>query len=452
MKTQRFIEQAKAVTVDVIRAYFIENDMEKVQSYFSQQHTSFVGTGRYEVFPSYDNIFHTMAIRIHEIQRSRLQNIQVYVTFANEARCLTLMKCHITTELYTGYSIELDLRLSCVLINEEDGAKILQLTCSAPNDMQSTAQPNTRHRSAVERLAAAAANRSPSGISYHHIDAEYSAKYVNQTLATLAGYATPQEMLLATGGRLRELVDERDQDKVRQVIGSLTEDGSTYNINYRLRNKQGGFTWVLERGRRTTSDDGEPCIICSASPLLPPHSATSSNMPPWQAPSYEIPTEAFLRISLDIVSSNTKDAAMQKLLQLACDLLQLAGIWVTDIHYSSQPMKLVTYYDTDGLPPPELFLQETGDEILSFLNAKGFAQCSDTSLLPAKYYPTFAQQNISSFCQEPIKVNGQYAYIATFYQKDSQHALTAHELEIIRLTSKVISILLNKDFFSKEHL
>lgn len=111
----------------------------------------------------------------------------------------------------------------------------------------------------------------------------------------------------------------------------------------------------MERGRRTTGTDGAPCIICAASPLLQPEDNSSCDWPQLPAHSYEIPSEAFLNITLDIVSSNTREAAMQQLLQLASDLLQLAGIWVTDIRQSSQPMRLAAYYDASNMTPSELF-------------------------------------------------------------------------------------------------
>ncbi len=452
MKTQRFIEQSKATATKLLYAYFIENDMEKVQACFSRQNPSFIGWGRQEVFCGYDNIFHTMTIRMQEIQRSRIQKMQVYVPYATASRCIVLLNCHISTELHTGYNLDVDCRMSFVLVNENDTAKILQLTVSVPPTTADIATTATKQHHITANLAADAAGYSPNGLKYCLIDAEHTATYVNRSLAQLAGYQTPQELLAATQGQLQNLVDARDLAKVRQVMQSLTEEGSTYTINYRLRTKQAGFTWILERGRRTTGTEGAPCIICAASPLLQPEDNSSCDWPQMSAHSYEIPSEAFLNITLDIVSSNTRDVAMQQLLQLASDLLQLAGIWVTDIRQSSQPMRLAAYYDASDMTPSELFLEQTGDETLRFLNSKGFAQCSDTRLLPAKYRPNFALQGIRSFCQQLIKVEGQNAYIATFYQRDSQHSFTAHELEIIRMTSQIISVLLNQDFFSEEQI
>ncbi len=452
MKTQRFIEQSKATATRLLYAYFIENNMEKVQACFSRQNPSFIGWGRQEVFCGYDNIFHTLTIRMHEIQRSRIQKMQVYVPYATASRCIVLVNCHISTELHTGYSLDIDCRMSFVLVNENDTAKILQLTVSVPPTTADIAVTATKRRHITAKLAADAAEYSPNGLKCCLTDAEYTATYVNRSLAVLAGYQAPQELLAATQGQLQNLVDARDLPKVQQAMQSLAEEGSTYTINYRLRTKQAGFVWILERGRRTLGMDGEPCIICAASPLLQPEDNSSYDLPQLPAPSYEIPTEAFLNISLDIVSSNTRAVAMQQLLQLASDLLQLAGIWVTDIRQSSQPMKLAAYYDASGMQPSELFLEQTGDEILSFFNTNGFAQCSDTRLLPAKYRPNFTLQGIRSFCQRLIKIEGQNAYIATFYQRDSQHSFTAHELEIICMTSQVISVLLNQDFFSEEHI
>ena len=451
MKTQRFIEQSKATVKALVYAYFIENNMGKVQACFSQQNASFIGWSRQEVFCSYANIFNAMAVRIHEIQRSRIENIQLFVPYATSSHCIVLLNCHISTELQTGYNLEVDCRMSIVLVNENDTAKILQLTVSVPPSTTDTATIANKRRHITAKLAADAAGYSPNGLKCCLPDTEYTATYINQSFATIAGYRTPQELLTATQGQLQKLVDERDLPKVQQAMQSLAEEGSTYTINYRLRTKQNSYTWILERGRRTTGTDGTPYIICAASPLLQSEDNSSCDLLQLPARSYEIPSEAFLNITLNIVSDNTRDEAMQQLLRLVCDLLQLAGIWVTDIRQSSQPMKLAAYYDSSSLPPPELYLEQTGDETLQFFNSKGFAQCGDTRLLPAKYRPTFALQGIRSFCQQLITIGGQNAYIATFYQRDSQHSFTAHELEIIRRTSQVISVLLNKDFFSEEH-
>ena len=50
MRNASFVEQARQRTLDFFQAYFIENNMEKMLSYFSK-HSSFMGWGSKEIYP-----------------------------------------------------------------------------------------------------------------------------------------------------------------------------------------------------------------------------------------------------------------------------------------------------------------------------------------------------------------------------------------------------------------
>ncbi len=451
MKTQRFIEQSRQAAKHMLYTYFIENNMEKVQACFSRQNPSFIGWGESEVFCGYHSIYRTFSSRIQEIKRNRIKNMQLYVPYATPSRSIVLVNCHICSELETGYNMETDCRFSFVYINEDDAAKILHLTVSVPKDPDGGHALKCRRRRITSRLAAQAADHSPNGIKYCQINEPFTMSYVNQTLSHLAGYQSPQQLLEATQGRLDNLVDARDLATVRQAMASLKEDSAAYTINYHLRARNGQTVAVLERGHFAIGRSGAAYIVCCIAPLLPAAPAPANNVPP-SVPSYEVPTEAFLKVALDIVYSNKGSEAMQQLLFLVCDLLQLAGIWLTDIRQSALPMQLAAYYDIDNVPPPKRFFLQTGDETLRFFNSKGYAQCTDTRLLPAKYQPTFRQHGITAFCQQLVKSGGKAAYILTFYQKEQQHSFSARELEITKITAQFISILLKQNYYSKEQI
>ena len=452
MKTQLFIEQSRQAAKHMIYTYFIENNMEKVQACFSRQAPSFIGWGKSEVFCGYCSIFRTLSNRIQEIKRNRIKNMQVYVPYATPDRSIVLVNCHICSELETGYNLETDCRFSYVYINEDGAAKILHLTVSVPTASTDDSTLKCRRNRITARLAARAADHSPNGIKYCRLDEHFTISYANQMLAQLTGYQSPQQLLEATQGRLDNLVDECDLANVRQAMGSLKEDGDVYTINYHLRTKNGNTVGVLERGHLATGKSTASYVVCCTSPLLPTPSAPGDVLPPHGMPSYEIPTEAFLKVALDIAYSNNGSEAMQQLLQLVCDLLQLAGIWVTDIRHSAQPMNQIFYYDIDGAAPPASFLAQTGNETLQFFNSNGYAQCTDTHLLPSKYRHTFMQHGITAFCQQLIKIDGENAYIVTFYQKEQQHSLSARELEITKITAQFISVILKQDYYSKEQI
>lgn len=435
----------------MLYTYFIENNMEKVQACFSQQTPSFIGWGKSEVFCGYCSIFRTLSNRIQEIKRNRIKNMQVYVPYATPDRSIVLVNCHICSELETGYNLETDCRFSYVYVNENGAAKILHLTVSVPPASDDNTLKHRRNR-ITARLAAQAADHSSNGIKYCLLDEHFTISYANQMLSQLTGYQTPQQLLEETQGCLDNLVDERDLAKVKQAMRSLKEDSDVYTINYHLCTREGNTIGVLERGHLATGKSNTTYVVCCISPLLPATQEPAEGLPQPCAPSYEIPTEAFLKVALDIVYSNNGSDAMQQLLQLVCDLLQLAGIWLTDIHQSALPMQLVAYYDIDNVAPSQLFLTQTGNETLQFFNSKGYAQCTDTRLLPAKYQPNFCQHGITAFCQQLIKTGGKGAYIVTFYQKEQQHRLSARELEITKLTAQLISILLKQNYYSKEQI
>ena len=58
-----FAEQARQRTLDFFQAYCIDNNMDKVLSYFSKQ-SSYIGWGSQEIYPDYADIVATAHERL----------------------------------------------------------------------------------------------------------------------------------------------------------------------------------------------------------------------------------------------------------------------------------------------------------------------------------------------------------------------------------------------------
>lgn len=80
---------------------------------------------------------------------------------------------------------------------------------------------------------------------------------VSEQFANLLGYASPEELMEASGGSMSGIVDH--EDTAREMPGAIesVSKGEMYTMHYRLRCKDGRWMNVEDRGRLITNEKGE---------------------------------------------------------------------------------------------------------------------------------------------------------------------------------------------------
>lgn len=88
------------------------------------------------------------------------------------------------------------------------------------------------------------------------------------------------------------------------------------------------------------------------------------------------------------------------------------------------------------------------EDVLASFNSQGFSQCSNTKILPDKYYTIVKEYNISAyllkyFIVEDSKTSKPATYVLAYYQYDIEHRWSENERDIVDQTAKFLRLMLN---------
>lgn len=112
-----------------------------------------------------------------------------------------------------------------------------------------TEEPDTRKPRGSEELYRLLAEHSTDMISKHAPDGVYT--YASPACRTLLGYA-PEELV---GRDAYELFHPEDCEEIRRIHTAILEHPDTYTVAYRIRRKDGSYTW-FETTSRTVREPG----------------------------------------------------------------------------------------------------------------------------------------------------------------------------------------------------
>ena len=88
------------------------------------------------------------------------------------------------------------------------------------------------------------------GTSICFDDKKMSVAYIGKDFLNFLGY-TYDEFMANCQGSLLNMVYEQDREEVRDIIDSWFKSGDYYEVEFRIRKKDGTVTWVLDKGIRS---------------------------------------------------------------------------------------------------------------------------------------------------------------------------------------------------------
>ena len=96
----------------------------------------------------------------------------------------------------------------------------------------------------------------PGGVKISNDDPEYSFKYVSEQFANMLGYATPKELMDASGGNIIGLAHPDDvKVGLADALNQYTHSDH-YATIYRIRCKDGTYKYIEDRGQKVIKEDG----------------------------------------------------------------------------------------------------------------------------------------------------------------------------------------------------
>lgn len=101
----------------------------------------------------------------------------------------------------------------------------------------------------------------PGGIIGGYLEPGFPLYVANERLLHMAGYDSCEEFERDIGGLVLNSIHPDDWEYVNQEMAQLPDLGDQYEIQYRMKKKDGSYLWVHDIGRRTLSADGREAII-----------------------------------------------------------------------------------------------------------------------------------------------------------------------------------------------
>ena len=455
MKQSEFCKKAQQNAIAVLKAYFVESNMEKALSYFSKDCSSWIGCGENELYLNYPDVFNTFTRRTGEILRHTMDDTNSCVLFDGGSFCMVLVTATITPAPQTGTYFKETGRFTFAFRSEDGEPKVVQLHSSAPwhklqvgelypQEEGSKAFFKLEQQLDSGNLPAFTAANTPNGLKCCLVDKDYPAVYLNKALYKLAGYDSMTEMLTATHGEMKNMVYAADLPKLKKVMA--THCGSEpYTINYRLLRKDGTAVWVLERGQFTPTDGDDDYFICTIAPLMQEQESfnygTLVNYD--DIASAQIPMDLYFKAALDIIEQNDKQTAMEKLMKLCCSMAQISGAFIKDIRRSGEFMPVVAKYFI-GSDEFTSLLKCTPEDIVNRFNSQGLNQCSNTVLLPKVYKDKLDMLDVKAYLSKTIRTGGSDSYVLTFVSLGTPHNWTDSDKDFITQTARLLALLLDK--------
>lgn len=91
-------------------------------------------------------------------------------------------------------------------------------------------------------------------------DAAWTMEFVSQGALELTGYQ-PEELIGQTAASFDQIIFADDRERVRQVIHNALDNGTKFELEYRITRKSGEIRWVVERGSAVKRADKGVCIL-----------------------------------------------------------------------------------------------------------------------------------------------------------------------------------------------
>ena len=100
----------------------------------------------------------------------------------------------------------------------------------------------------------------PGGIVGNYLAPGFPFYLVNDDVLNMLGY-TYEELMADTRMEIASLIHPDDLSRVEHAVSDGLAAGEQYEVEYRLRRKDGCYLWVYDTGRKIIADDGRPALF-----------------------------------------------------------------------------------------------------------------------------------------------------------------------------------------------
>lgn len=261
--------EAAGVIHNFFYAYMVERNWQKTASYLTEE-VQWVGTGANETA---DHIGKVISLLQEEI-RLDPDPYEIRLIINKEQllseTCAAVFGSLEVTRLLDEDAVSLEVRVtaSCMEVNGE--CKIAAIHASTGMIQQEEGEyfpVRFAHEARAEfekRVSARSfdlLNKSiPGGIIGRYLEENFPLYCVNDRMLNHLGY-TYEEFVQAIEGNVINSIHPDDREWVDRLVGDALEREKEYEVQYRMRKKDGSYIWVNDVGKKGLADDGRAVCL-----------------------------------------------------------------------------------------------------------------------------------------------------------------------------------------------
>ena len=101
----------------------------------------------------------------------------------------------------------------------------------------------------------------PGGIIVRYMEDGFPLYIINEYTLKIAGYSSYDEFFKDTDGLVINSIHEDDRQMVIDSVSDALSKTNQYEVQYRMKTKDGGYIWVYDIGRKVVAQNGRDAII-----------------------------------------------------------------------------------------------------------------------------------------------------------------------------------------------
>lgn len=269
-KQQQDTKEVYQALDEFFQSYLIERNMEKVLSKVTDEIYS-LGTGEEEIATNKEEfkqllmsefavLPQTIPYKIMNYHEKKIGEV-AWNCFCNVETCIQLNeeeKVFYTTRLTASFIKAQDQYLASVL-HMSEGSSYQEENEFFPLRF-SKDRTETLNKESQQDLMEIICQIMPGGVIGAYLEEGFPLYVVNEQILDLMGY-TYDEFVEETGGYISNSIHEEDINFVTECIYKQLQLHKQYEIEYRLKRKDGSYIWVYDIGRKIHTNEGREAII-----------------------------------------------------------------------------------------------------------------------------------------------------------------------------------------------
>lgn len=269
----------------------------------------------------------------------------------------------------------------------------------------------------------ALANNLPGIVFRHHVS-EGRVEFFNKMLEEITGY-TPAEIRRGRFCAVESLVSIEDRKRVNLAICDAIEKNHPYEIEYRVRHKNGSMHYCIERGRPVNRIEGG--TVCIDGVIL---DQTERRNAEEQLTHYARQMEALYATSLAINAQPDLSALLENIVEQAVQMIgmPMGGLYM--IQPGSNKLELLVHYNL-----PENFLGvslELGEGLTGKVAQTGRPMFT-TNYSEWKDGTIYRQIHTKRLLAVPLKVKGKVIGVINITDTQSEQPFSEEDVRLVSL-------------------